>query len=516
MVASPPAPPGASPAVPPSARAGARAWWGLPFLLLPALLASMDISILFVASPAITEALAPSATEWLWMMDVYGFVMAGLLITMGALGDRIGRKRLLLIGSGLFGIASVAIAWASTPEEVIAARVLLGVGAATLAPSTLSLIRGMFLDERQRRAAVGAWTVAFTGGAVAGPIVGGVLLEHFWWGSVFLINVPVMGVLLLTVPFLIDESRNPGATRFDLPGAATSFVAILGLVFAAKRLVEHGLDATGCWALAGGLAALALFLRRQRGAAHPLVDLTLFRRPAFGAAVAGQTVVAFSAAGLGLLAFTFLQTVHQLSALRAALWALPTFAGTLVGAVLAAALAARLRPATLLAAGLLLGTVGFLVVGTVGAGSPLTVFIGGYTVLTLGVGVVGTLANTLILTAAPPERAGAAAGISETSNELGAALGIATLGTVASAVYRERVTGVPAAGETVTEALGRAADLPAAEGARLLDFAFAAYSDSVNTAAVAGAGVLAAVAVLAWLALRREPTASNEREKTTC
>ncbi|WP_316043339.1 MFS transporter [Actinomadura sp. CNU-125] len=304
-------------------------------LLLPALLVSMDLSILFVAAPAISTALTPTGTEWLWMMDVYGFVMAGLLITMGSLGDRIGRRRLLLIGSALFGAASALLALAADPWTFVLARVLLGIGGATLAPSTLALIRAMYPDERRRRAAVGAWTVAFTGGSVAGPIVGGFLLEHFWWGSIFLVNVPVMLLLLVVAPIVLDESRSPERVRFDLLGAVLALPAVLALVLALKRVTGHGADAATVAAALAGLAFAAAFVLRQRRAAHPLIDIGLFRVPAFGAAVTANTVVSWSTAGMGALAFTFMQTVHGLSALEAAVHALPTFAGTAAGAALA-------------------------------------------------------------------------------------------------------------------------------------------------------------------------------------
>ncbi|AOS64767.1 MFS transporter [Actinoalloteichus hymeniacidonis] len=486
-------------------RATARTWWALPFLLLPALLTSMDISVLFVASPAISEALAPTATQWLWMMDVYGFVMAGLMITMGSLGDRIGRRRLLLIGAVLFGTASTVIAFATTPEMLIAARALLGVGAATLAPSTLSLIRGMFLDAGQRRAAVGAWTVAFTGGAVAGPIVGGVLLEHFWWGSVFLINIPVMVLLLATVPFLIEESRDPNPGSFDLISAVLSLIAILALVFAVKHFVEYGVDAMSISALVIGALFLALFARRQNRLEHPLIDLALLRNTAFSAAAGSNAAVSFAAAGLGLLTFTFLQTVHGLGPLAAALWALPTFVGTLLGATAGALLAARIRPSVLLAIGLFVGAAGFLVVAMTQPSSPLLMFVGGYTVLTFGIGVVGTLANSLILATAPPGRAGAAAGISETGSELGAALGIATLGTVATAVYRSGMDSTAAAGTPAAETVTSAVAL-AQEGSDFRELAFIAYTDSIGAASTVGAAILIGLGIFAAIALRSVTT----------
>ncbi|WP_199035125.1 MFS transporter [Glycomyces salinus] len=488
---------------PPVRQRTSRNWIGLPFLLLPALLVSMDISILFVASPAITADLAPSAAQWLWMMDVYGFVMAGLLITMGGLGDRFGRKRLLLTGSILFGAASAAIMLASDPVAFIAARALLGIGAATLAPSTLSIIRGLFTAERARRLAVGAWTVAFTGGAVAGPIVGGVLLERFWWGSVFLINIPVMALLLATVPFLIPESKDPAAAGFDLPGAAISLIAIVSSVYAVKHLVEYGPDGHFAAAAIVGAVGVGLFAHRQRRAAHPLIDLSLFRIRAFTGSVAAVTAVAFAAAGIGLLAFTLLQTVHGLSPLDAALWALPTFAGTFIGAAVASVV--RLSPAVGIGGGLTVVAAGFTSLGQVGPDTPLPWVIAGYSLLTLGTGVVGTLANTLVLGAAPPERAGAAAGISETGQELGAALGIAALGTVATAVFD---AGFDGASDTVAGAVTEAANQPGEAADALREQAFAAYTDGFGLAALVGAAVVLACAAAAAVTLRRRGTRS--------
>jgi DHA2 family multidrug resistance protein-like MFS transporter len=486
---------------------GARAG-GLAVLLLPALLVSMDLSILFVAAPSISAALTPTATQWLWMMDVYGFVMAGLLITMGGLGDRIGRRRLLMIGSALFGAASALLVLAAEPVTFILARALLGIGGATLAPSTLSLIRGLYDDERRRRSAVAAWTVAFTGGSVAGPIVGGLLLERFWWGSLFLINVPVMVVLLAAAPLLVEESRAPRRARFDLPGAALSLPAVLGPVLALKRVTEHGLDAWAVAAVAAGAAFAGAFAVRQRRAAHPLIDAGLFRIRAFAAAIGANTVVSLSAAGMGVLAFTFMQTVHGLSPLRAALAALPTFAGTFAGAALAGALAERLRPAPLVTAGLAVTAAGFGVVALVRPDSTLWLFIGGYTVLTFGIGITGTLATTLILATAPPERAGAAAGLAETSAELGAALGIAVLGSVAGSVYRTAMeqdapagTG-EAAEETVAGAVAEAGRTGGDAGAALLDAATAAYTDGVNAAASISVVLLVLVTALTGYALR--------------
>ncbi|WP_017622891.1 MFS transporter [Nocardiopsis chromatogenes] len=488
-------------------RAGARAWAGLAVLLLPALLVSMDISVLFVAAPALAAAFDPTAAQWLWMMDVYGFVMASLLIAMGGLGDRIGRRRLLLAGGAAFGAASALVAFAPTAELLIAGRVLLGVGAATLAPSTLALIRGLFAHPGQRRTAVGAWTAAFSGGAVAGPVLGGLLLEHFWWGSVFLVNVPVMAVLLVAAPLLVPESRAPEGGSFDLPGALLSLAALLGTVFAVKHATEYGPDAAAALALAGGLLGGVLFVLRQRRAAHPLIDLSLFGNPAFSAAVAANGAVSLAAAGMGFLAFTYLQVVHGLSPFWAAVWALPTFLGTVAGVAAAGGLVRRVPRGAVIASGLAVSALGFTGIAMVGPTSPVPLFIGAYIVVTLGVGAASSLANDLVLGSAPRERAGAASAVSETAVELGNALGIAILGTIAAAVYqgtmREQAPAAAdgAPGQTVAAAAEQAAAMGEA-GRGLLDTAFTAFTQGMNAAALTGAGVMAVVAVFSALALR--------------
>ncbi|MBB5980333.1 MFS transporter [Kribbella solani] len=470
-----------------------RTWCGLLVLLCPALLTSMDASLLFVAGPAISAALHPTSEQWLWAMDIYHFVMAGLLMTVGSLGDRIGRKRLLLIGAAVFGGVSVLVAYAPNPELLILARALMAIGGATLAPSTLSLIRGMFDVERQRRMAVGAWTAAFTGGAVAGPIVGGVLLNHFWWGAVFLINVPVMLVLLIVAPFLIDERKSAEPVRFDLVGAGTSLVAILGLVFAATQIPRDGLTPAAIAGAGAGIAAGTVFGIRQVRASHPLIDLSLFRSPGFSTAVATNTVVALVTAGLGVLAFPFMQNVHGLTPLDSALWALPTLVGSFVGTASAAALAERFTSAALLITGMLAATAGFVVIVTLDSRTGLWVFLAGYVVLTYGVGLTATIANSLVLTSAPPDRAGAASGISETATMLGAAVGIATLGTIASTVYRNTMgDGVPpAALESVTGAVAAGGN-----AIGLLDAAFAAYTRGLVVAALLAATVTAVLAIV--------------------
>ena len=490
------------------ARATARTWSGLVVLLLPALLTGMDASVLFVAAAPIGEALHPSANQWLWAMDIYSFVMAGLLITMGSLGDRFGRRKVLHIGAGLFGLSSVMLAYAPTPGLLILARAAMAVGGATLAPSTLSLVRSMFGRENQRRAAVGAWTVAFAGGAVAGPIIAGVLLDYFWWGSVFLINVPIMVLVLVAVPLLVVESKDPRPARLDLLGAVASLAAILCLVYAMKHATRSGLDLTAGGSALVGLAAAAIFVVRQHRARHPLVDLGLFRSKAFSTAVVVNTIGAGVMSGLGALVFPFLQLVHGLTPLQSALWALPTFGGIMLGASTAAALANRYSTGSLATCGLLAAATGLAAIAALTSQTSLWLFLGAYTILTFGSGLTATMATSLVLTGAPVERAGAAAGISETSAALGSALGIATLGTVAALVYRSIMASTapegtePAALNTITGAVSAAYQSVSPTGADLLYAAHTAYTSGLTTAALIGAILSALLAAVTAVALR--------------
>ncbi|MGW4501919.1 MFS transporter [Micromonospora sp. NPDC004336] len=506
-----------------SHRAGGREWLGLAALVIPALLASMDLSVLFMAAPWISAELEPSTGQYLWIMDIYGFVMAGLLVTMGSLGDRVGRRRLLLVGALAFGAASLLAAFASTPELLIAARALLGLGGATLAPSTLSLIRGMFVDDNQRRTAVGIWTAGFTGGIAIGPIVGGFLLERFWWGSVFVINVPVMLLLLAVGPFLLPESRDPAPGRFDPLSSVLSLGAVLPAIYAVKHFAEEGPNVPSLVALLVGLAVGALFVRRQRRAEHPMIDVRLFSRSSFSAAIGANTAIAFASAGMGLLAVTFMQTVLGLSPFDAALWMLPTILGSVVGVAVASALAPHVRPGVLVAAGLVAAATGFLLVSTMRADAPVWWLIASYGLLTLGVGMTSTLATSLVLTTAPPERAGAASAISETSTEFGGALGIAVLGSIAAGIYRSEMTAeVPAgldeglahtATDTVGGALAVAGQAPAEVAGLLLDRAFAAFTDGFTVTAVVGAAILLGGALASAVALRRVPPGEPPAER---
>ncbi len=267
------------------ARATRREWIGLAVLTLAALVYAMDLTVLNLAIPIISEELQPTSVQLLWMIDIYGFLVAGLLVTMGTLGDRIGRRRLLLAGAAGFALASLFAAFSTGPDMLIAARAVMGVAGATIAPSTLSLIFTMFLDPRQRSTAIGVWIAAYSAGGAIGPVLGGVLLEFFWWGSVFLIGVPVMALLLLLGPRTLPEYRDPNAGRIDLVSVALSLLAILGVVYGLKQLAQDGLSAQPVLVIVAGLLLGFLFVRRQLRLESPIIDVRLFRIPAFSASL---------------------------------------------------------------------------------------------------------------------------------------------------------------------------------------------------------------------------------------
>jgi DHA2 family multidrug resistance protein-like MFS transporter len=502
-------------------RAGRREWIGLAVIALPCLLYSMDLTVLNLAVPQLSADLQPSSAQLLWIIDIYGFVVAGSLMTMGTLGDRIGRRRLLLIGAGAFGVASVLTAFSTSAEMLIATRALLGFAGATLAPSTMSLIRIMFLDSRQRTVAIGVWAASFSAGAAIGPALGGMLLEYFWWGSVFLLGVPVMALLLVLGPLLLPEYRDPDAGRLDLRSAVLSLAAVLALIYALKQIAVDGVRLQPMLAAIAGLAIGAAFLRRQRRLPDPLIDLSLFRVPAFSAALAATMLTIFVAIGAFLFIGQYLQLVLGLSPLRAGLWSLPSAGALIVGSVLAPALVRWMQPAFVVGAGLACAAVGLVVLTQVDVVSGLAVVVTGSIIVSLGVAVVIPLTTEMIVGTAPLEHAGAAAALSETGAELGSALGIAVLGSIGSAVYRSAVldevpASVPAdaadaARDTLGGALAVAQHLPIDTGSALLDAAREAFTRGLHVSAAVAALVAAVISVVA-VALLRHPQPGAEPE----
>lgn len=487
--------------------ASRKEWIGLAVIALPCALYSMDLTVLNLAIPHLTADLQPSSSELLWIVDIYGFLVAGLLITMGTLGDRIGRRRLLLIGAAAFGVASIIAAYSASAQMLIASRAILGIAGATLAPSTLSLIRNMFLDPRQRTVAIGVWVASYSAGGAIGPVVGGALLEYYWWGSVFLIAVPVMVLLLTLGPILLPEFKDPNAGRLDFISAFLSLAAVLCVIFGLKKMAEGGFTWLAVSSMLAGMLIGALFLRRQRRMEDPMIDLNLFRSPAFSAALAIYTLITFIAFGGFIFIFQYMQLVQRLSPMEAGLLAVPSFAGFIVGSVFAPMLAHRIRPVRVVTIGLGMAAVGFALITQVEVDAGLGFLVTGMLIYSLGLAPVITLTTDLIVGAAPPERAGVASAISETSSEFGGALGIAILGSIGTAIYRlamkdgmpNNISGTLA--EEATETLGGAVTvsnkIPLEVSNQLLSTANEAFVTGMQISSLIGAIIAVALAFVA-------------------
>jgi len=486
-----------------------RRWSALGVLTLAVLLIGIDGTVLALATPFISRDLDATGIQILWIGDIYSFVLASLLITMGGLGDRIGHKKMLLWGATAFAVVSAATAYAPTAEFLIAARALQGIAGATLAPATLALIRGIFAEPRERTLAVGIWASAFSAGAAFGPILGGILLEHFWWGSVFLINVPVMVVLVIGGIALVPEHRNPSPGPWDPASVVLSMAGILATVYAIKEVASQGLHPDVAVAALVGAGALTLFVRRQLRLAHPLIDVRLFTNRAFTGVVSANLLSVLGLSGLVFFLSQYFQLVQGFSPLKAGLAELPAAVTATVFGVLAGFAVRYWSQRAVLTAGLAMVGVAMatLTVITPHTSYPqlgVTLFVVG-----VGLGLAFTVASDVILASVPKERAGAAAAVSETAYELGMALGIATLGSIVTGVYRNFVApgGVPAAvvaesRDSLAAAVEAAKTLPAGQRADLLDATKQAFTSGLAIASGVGAALMLISAVAVWLLLR--------------
>ncbi|MCX4387983.1 MFS transporter [Micromonospora peucetia] len=497
---------GPTPATSPRpARAGGRQWAALAALTLAVTLLAVDGTVLALAMPALTADLGATANQVLWIGDAYSFALAGLLISMGTLADRIGRKRLLLIGVASFGAASLLAAFAPTAGWLIAARILLGVAGATLMPSTLSIVRNVFTDPGQRTRAIAVWSAGASGGAALGPLVGGALLEHYWWGSVFVINLPIMLLVLVTVALLVPESRNPAPGRFDLLSAVLSVAAIVPLVWSVKHTAKAGVDPVGLLTAALAVGAAVVFVRRQRNLRAPLMDITLFTRPAFTGTVLASMIAIFAFSGLLFFFSQYLQLVRGYSPLQAGLRELPATLASIVVAVVAVRVIVRLGVGHTLAAALLVAAAGLGVLAMAEGATGYTGMAVGLILIGLGIGIAFTASTDAILSSVPRERAGAASAISEMSYELGVALGIALLGTLHAVLYR---AGLPdlsgltvATREAVTESLAAGTQALAGtdrHGTQILTAARDAFAHGMQVTSVIAAVLLVVAALVAW------------------
>nr|WP_321170752.1 MFS transporter [Embleya scabrispora] len=495
----------------PFGKAGPREWLGLAVLALPTLLISLDQSVLYLALPHLAEDLRPTGTQTLWIMDIYGFLIAGFLITMGALGDRIGRRKLLMIGAAAVGITSIAAAYSTSTEALIVTRALLGVAAATLMPSTLALIGNMFHDPYQRGRAIAVWAGCFMGGTALGPAIGGVMLEFFWWGSVFLLGVPVMVVLLIVAPLVLPEYKNADAGGVDLFSVVLSLASLLSTIYGLKELARHGVATVPIAAIVVGIAVGALFVSRQSKLAEPLLDLKLFKVGAFTAALSILMVSMLATGGGYLFISGFLQMVEGLSPMEAGLWMVPSAVASIIAAQLAPVLAKRHPIGTVIGVGLLIGTIGYLMLVFVDPVGGLPLLMAAFVTVFIGVGTFGALGTTLVVGSVPQERAGSAAALSSICGDLGNALGVATLGSLGTAVYRDSLdlpadtspVAADAANAGMENAVTAARDLPAEASEHLLAAAAQAYTTGLNIIGVAGAIITATSAALALVVLRK-------------
>ncbi|MFE5838080.1 MFS transporter [Arthrobacter sp. NPDC056493] len=504
---------------------GVRDWFALALLMFPVLLVAVDNTALTFALPAIARSLDPSGVQLLWVVDAYALVLAGLLVAMGSLGDRIGRRRLLLVGISGFAAVSAASAFAPSAEWLIAGRAALGFFGAMLMPSTLSLIRNIFREPGRRRLAVAIWAAGFSGGAALGPIFGGWLVEHFWWGAVLLVAVPIMLPPLILGRFLIPESRDPNPGRVDLASVALSMLAMAPVVYGIKELATHGPGVTSFGVLAFGLAMGLVFVRRQQALASPLLnaspllDMSLFRNRVFSTAITANILALFSYNGFILFLAQHLQLLEGMSPSESGTAMLPALTATVVAGLLVVPLVRKVRPGFVVAAGLALSAAGYGVVAFGNHDAGPTALLAALLVLALGVGSAETISNDLILGAVPVEKSGAAAAISETGYEVGSLLGTAILGSILTASYQQHLAlpdgvgqTVPAASadqarETLAGAMELAGSLPAPLAEALTGAARAAFDSGVHITAAIALALMAAASVLAAVVLRRIPRA---------
>lgn len=497
--------------------AGRKEWIGLAVLALPAMLVAMDIGALFLALPHLSADLGVTSVEQLWIIDIYGFLLAGFLLTMGTLGDRVGRRRLLMIGAVAFTVASVLAAYANSGTTLIIARALLGIAGATLSPSTLALITNMFRNEKQRGVAISIWASALFGGTAIGPVVGGVMVEHFWWGSVFLLGVPFMIVLLATGFVLLPEYRDPSAGKFDLFSVVLSLGAILPVVYGVKEFAASDSDNP---AVAGGAILLGLvvgwiFIRRQSRLEHPLIDLAMFRNAAFSGTLVTMMFASAALAGISLMSTQYIQSVEGLSPGASGLWQAPTGLGIAIGSMATPMLMKSLKPATAIMIGLGISLVAMLVLTQAGSSGWLIAIVVAVALVALGTGPLFTQGTGMVVSSVAPEKAGSAASLSETSNVFGSTLGLALLGSVGAAVYRDRMADAPltdvppeiadVSRENVAAATAAADSLPGNLATALRDVAGEAFTTATNVVAGVEALLVIALIVLVAVTLRNKP-----------
>ncbi|SUA49010.1 Antiseptic resistance protein [Nocardia otitidiscaviarum] len=496
-------------------KGGRREWAGLAVLALACLVYSMDLTVLHLAVPQISAELRPTSTQLLWIIDVYGFFVAGLLLTMGTIGDRVGRRRLLMVGAAAFAAVSIIAAFAPTAPVLIACRALLGVAGATLAPSTLSLIFTMFRDPAQRSVAIGVWVGSYSVGGAIGPLAGGLVLEHFWWGAVFLLAVPVMVLLIVLAPRILPEFRDPDAGKLDPISAVLCTGAVLLVVFGMKQAAQDGPGPQAVMPLLAGLGVGLIFVRRQLSSPEPMLNLRLFRLGSFRTALTINLLAIFVAFGYFLFVAQYLQLVLEMSPLRAGLATIPAGLGFMIGSQLGPRIGRVVRPAYMIGGGMAMAAVGLLLLTQISVTGGVVLTIIASLLVSFGLAPVFGITTELIVGTAPQEQAGAASGLAETGAEFGGALGISILGSVSIALYRTELAAtlpyglrepdIATARDTLGAAINLANALPGSLGATVADAAKHAFLTGMHVTAAIAAGAALVLSALALSRLRHIP-----------
>ena len=484
-------------------------WLVLVVLTSSLLVVALDATILNVALPTLAADLEPSSTELLWIVDAYGLVLAGLLVAMSGLGDRVGRRRLLVIGLGTFAAAAGLAALSSSPEQLIAARVLLGAGGAMIMPSTITLLRTVFLDDRERAVAVGVWTAIAAGGFAVGPVIGGALLEIFEWQWVFAVQVPVVLLAIVAVLRVVPEWRSPDPGPWDPTGVVLSITGMIALVWGIKEASKHGFaDAEAFGTLVLGAGALGAFVRRQRKLTYPLLDVELFRDRRFSASAVAVLAVFFGFGGLLLLLTQFLQIIQGHGPLEAGLRLLPLALAAGIASPLTDAAVRRVGAHVVVGGGFAMVAGAFGALYGLDADTPYALIAACLAALGVGAGMASTAASAVILSSAPPERAAGAVAVQETAYELGGALGVAILGSVMTARYRaelDDLAGLPAeARESLPAAAETAGRMGGDAGAALIEAAQQAFLEGLGVTLIIAAAVTAAISVAALMFMPRD------------
>lgn len=413
----------------------------LALLALPSLLIAIDISVLNVALPRMTADLHPTPTELLWMNDIYGFMVGGTMVTMGTVGDRIGRRKLIVLCAAVFALASAVAAFAGAPWVIILTRAVMGIAGAAIMPASMALIGQIYPDPKKSVSAMGAYMTCFLAGMAVAPLVGGVLVEHWGWGSVFLMGAPVMVLTVLAAPRVLPEYRADNPGRPDVRSAVLCLASILMVVYALKSIVNNGWTWTPVAAAVAGIALGTVFVRRQNRLEHPLVDLGVLRAPGVARSMCVLLLTALVMGGTSLFTSFYLQSVQGLTPLGSAAWLLPSMIAMIVGANLGPWLGHRVPPARIVAVCMVLMMAGFTLFALLPQGPAGLLTLAAGTVLTTGgCGAAFPFLMNDVISHAPADRAGSAASFAQTANEIGIAMGLVVLGSIGTVFYRSRLT----------------------------------------------------------------------------